>query len=429
MRAPIIASSHTHVGTALPGYHQDWVTHTIHWHGFASLSTLRGVGVASPEFMLLGNQWRLRIYPGGDEIAAEGLMSIDLWNKSNKAIDAEYGFSVNDGNGKQVVYRQSEGPEHFAPMDDDGDDYDEDDYWGFSDFALRSDLMSSLVNGTLVIQVCMKMAEPTKSVPPPFIPENPLTKMIQGLFLNDKYSDIVFEVGGDQRKDNAKKVAKTAPVSFPAHRLIVENCSSIFAELCELHDDCTTIQINDVTPDIFRVLLSYMYGGKVSEDDMVLHARAIIDAADKYGAVNLKLEAEASLVEGTTFTIENVMELLLYADSKNLALLKEAAMDYMMENRDEVLEKLSFTDVPGTFMRDLLAATARGEVRNNETNVHVDNNYNALRISELRKMAHEKGLSVDGSREMLIAALKTVQDPELEVDSDSEESDEDPVEE
>jgi len=273
------------------------------------------------------------------------------------------------------------------------------------------------------------MAEPTKSVPPPFIPENPLTKMIQGLFLNDKYSDIVFEVGGDQRKDNAKKVAKTAPVSFPAHRLIVENCSSIFAELCELHDDCTTIQINDVTPDIFRVLLSYMYGGKVSEDDMVLHARAIIDAADKYGAVNLKLEAEASLVEGTTFTIENVMELLLYADSKNLALLKEAAMDYMMENRDEVLEKLSFTDVPGTFMRDLLAATARGEVRNNETNVHVDNNYNALRISELRKMAHEKGLSVDGSREMLIAALKTVQDPELEVDSDSEESDEDPVEE
>ena len=43
--------------------------------------------------------------------------------------------------------------------------------------------------------------------------------------------DIVFEVGGDQRKDNV--VATTTPVTFPAaHRCIVENCSSIFADLC-----------------------------------------------------------------------------------------------------------------------------------------------------------------------------------------------------
>jgi hypothetical protein len=44
--------------------------------------------------------------------------------------------------------------------------------------------------------------------------------------------------------------------------------------------------------------------------------------------------------------------------------------------------------------------------------------------------AHEKGLNVDGSREMLIAALKTVQDLESEVGSDegSEESDEEPEE-
>ena len=58
------------------------------------------------------------------------------------------------------------------------------------------------------------------------------------------------------------------------------------------------------------------------------------------------------------------MELLLYAESK-----KEAAMDFMTENRDEVLEKMSYTDVPGTLVRDVLAATARGEVRNSGTDV------------------------------------------------------------
>ena len=57
-------------------------------------------------------------------------------------------------------------------------------------------------------------------------------------------------------------------------------------------------------------------------------------------------------------------------------------------------------------------------------NVHVDNQYNALRISELRKMAHDKDLNVDGSREMLIAALKAAQEhdsSEVDSEEDSEE--------
>ena len=86
--------------------------------------------------------------------------------------------------------------------------------------------------------------------------------------MNDKSANIVFEVGGNKGKDNATKVAKTAPVLFKAHRVIVENCSSIFADLCESQDDSaitSIIQINDVTPDIFHLLLRYIYGGKLSE--------------------------------------------------------------------------------------------------------------------------------------------------------------------
>ena len=84
-------------------------------------------------------------------------------------------------------------------------------------------------------------------------------------------------------------------------------------------------------------------------------------------------------------------------------------MDYIVENKAEVITKLSFADtVPGTLMRDLLVATARGEMRSGGADVNADSQYDSLRISELRKKAHEKGLNVDGSREMLIAALKAV---------------------
>ncbi len=63
------------------------------------------------------------------------------------------------------------------------------------------------------------------------------------------------------------------------------------------------------------------------------HANELIDAADKYGVVNLKLEAEVRFVEATTFTMDNVMDNLLYAESKNCALLKESVMDFIAENK------------------------------------------------------------------------------------------------
>jgi uncharacterized metal-binding protein len=45
--------------------------------------------------------------------------------------------------------------------------------WGYRNFARHSGLLSSLIDGTLVIEVLMKLILLTDSVPPPFIPENP----------------------------------------------------------------------------------------------------------------------------------------------------------------------------------------------------------------------------------------------------------------
>ena len=138
---------------------------------------------------------------------------------------------------------------------------------------------------------------------------------------------------------------------------------------------------------------------------MKSHAKEIIDAADRYGVATLKLAAEACLVEDTTFSLENVKELLLYAESKNCALLKEVAMDFLVNKKDEVIGKISFHDVPSTLMNDLFVAFAR-ELNRPGAAAIVENEFNVMRISELRRIAHVRGLDVDGSREMLIAALK-----------------------
>jgi hypothetical protein len=67
------------------------------------------------------------------------------------------------------------------------------------------------------------------------------------------------------------------------------------------------------------------------------------------------------------------MEQFLYAESKNCALLKEAAMDFIVDNKSKVIKILSFADtVPGTLMKDLLVATTREEVRSSGADDNVE---------------------------------------------------------
>ena len=360
MNAPITASSHTHVGTPPTGYHEEWAKHTVHWNGFGSLPSERTALriVHSPEFLLLGNEWRLAIYPGGDDDADEGMVTLYLFNESDKAIEIDYGFSINDGFGKQVIFKRYR--DHFDSVGV------VDSVRGFTNFAERSTLLSSLVNGTLVIEVSMKMATPTKVVPPHFIPENPFVKNIQRMITDENFGDISFAVGAQQESNNAEKVAKTTPIIFHAHRDILSECSTgVLADICRSNvvaSKLTPIEITDVSPEVFRHLLHSAYGVKVSDDDMKSQTKEIIDAANRYGVVNLKLEAEAFLVRDTDFSLENVMEHLQYSDSMNCALLKEAAMDFIIENSAEIMDKISINDLlTPTLMRDVLAAVSRRE--------------------------------------------------------------------
>ncbi|KAL7525798.1 hypothetical protein ACHAWF_001523 [Thalassiosira exigua] len=102
-------------------------------------------------------------------------------------------------------------------------------------------------------------------------------------------------------------------------------------------------------------------------------------------------------------TIDNVIGNLLYADAKNCALLKEAVMDFLVENGKEAIEKLSFGNVPNYLMKDLLTAVHIGNSHNNAGTDSSD--FSSMKVCTLRKILHEKGLPIDGSREAMIALL------------------------
>ena len=299
---------------------------------------------------------------------------------SDKSIKLEHGYSVKDAAGKEVVY--------WKPHTDEfGACWGGRNRWRIPDFAKRSKIMKSLVNGTLIIEVRMRLVDTNKSSSP-FIPQNPINKNVLELLDDEESADVIFEVGGQQDTGDNKR-AKASTTTFHAHRVILNKCAPTLYEMCvssDGGDDVTSVPINDIKPDIFRHMLHYIYGGKISEDDLKQNSKNIIDACDKYGVVHLKLEAEACYVNSTTITVDNMMDNLLYADSKNCALLKEAVIDFVMEKSKDIIGKVSFDNVPSSIITDILTAVARGK---NEATTTDDGNeedtLSTMRVSELRE--------------------------------------------
>ena len=390
------------VGTPPDGISEGWTTTVVRFHGFADLTTTRDVYVESPEFSCFGHQWRLELYPGGEEDSPEGWVAVSIGNASLTSIEIQYGFSVRDADGKEVVHHEPVTKE----FDAEGSMCNA---WNIVNFAKRSTIMDKLVQGSLVIEVIMKPSSADNSIPQ-FIPTNPINKNVLQKFNDEESADVVFEVDNEssQSEEHINKKSKTT-TPFYAHRFILRDISTMMAELCksdESGEGITTVSITDVKPDTFKHMIYYTYGGKVSNEDLESNAKDIINACDKYGVVHLKLEAEAAYVKTTEITMDNMMDNLLYADSKNLALLKEAVMDYIVENKTSIIGKVSFNDFPSHLVTDLLIAVARGEEQTGDAREDEDAKYVKMRVGTLRKMLDEKGLDVDGSREAMIALLK-----------------------
>jgi len=351
-------------------------TVAVRFDGFEALPATKGRNFVHSEFTRFGHRWSLHVYPGGSMISDDGQVAVFLRHLSTSGnIEVQTRFIVELGT--QITACKA----HKLC----------DHCWGAIKFAERAKLIGALEEGSLVIEVLMKQTEP--SAPPvPFTPENPFCKIMLKKCMDDTCSDAVFEVG-DER------------VVIHAHRFILEDGAPALFDLCTSGADSATIPITNVQPDVFRHLLRYVYGGIIPIDYLKENAKDIIDAADIYEVVNLKLEAEAVFVVSTIITIDNVIELLLYSHGKNCALLKEAVVDFIVENGADILRQVSLEDVPGALFADLLTAATRGKQDTDESD-ESDDELSTMRVSDLRKKLHEKGLDIDGSRKAMIALLK-----------------------
>ena len=167
----------------------------LQFDGFADLPTQDDEDgdecAESEKFTCLGIEWLLRIYPW-DTRTDEMMVSASLRNLSERNIHIDYSFSVKGHAGGEVYTSLFKGKKYC------------DNSWG-DDIGMRSKIVQTLVDGALVIEVCMKLADKTQKTHTPFIPENPSCKIIQGMFMDERSSDVLFELGGQQFNSKERK--------------------------------------------------------------------------------------------------------------------------------------------------------------------------------------------------------------------------------
>jgi hypothetical protein len=213
----------------------------IHFHDFAKLPSRKGDIVKSAVFRCAGYDWTLWLYPGGESNAKEGCISVFLRNETKHKTIIDFDSIIIKTNGEEYI-KKSGSHSEYGPYSG----------LGWSDFAVKSNLLNTnngiLSHGTLTFVVNIR---PEKS---------------QYCYPSQQPSSIgedIFRLFGDEESvDVSFKVKRRV---FYAHKSILKVRVAELAELSEQFDKNTRMPIKDVEPEVFEIMLKYIYGRTLSQ--------------------------------------------------------------------------------------------------------------------------------------------------------------------
>jgi len=385
-----------HVG-GREGVASEWKTIRAVFHNFAFLPSKRGVHTESKVLKCHGLEWQIELYPGGHPNSSEDDVFVLIYLSCQSCTDTNK-IKANFRTRIPSAGKAKEGGfDIYSTNDIPSESLD----WGMGDLVKREDVLdiskNYLVDGNLTVEVDIQVM---LDKPLAWTPTNTVCSDMLAFFdaADADSTDISFEICSEE--ENA--------LLYAHGPILAARCPSL-ASLAEECGPDASIPIVDVQADVFRMILCYVYGGKVPAKDIIKEqAKDIIRAADKYGCTGLKLAAEAEMA-AAGITSENAAELILFADATNCAMLKEVAMEFFAENAQAVMASKGFNQVAESpaIMREMMAIGFGGrKKRPASSNADSERDYKRMRVSTLRQKLDDRSLDVDGSREMLVSRLE-----------------------
>jgi len=387
-----------------------------------------------------GLDWYLRLHPGGATSAKDDMVSLYLRCKSaadqsNISVYAEFSLALVRNDGQWDSHMSCP----CVPFNRKRK--------GWPNFISRSRILDrgcQLLNndcygGTLTVLVKVQLFQDARTLEC-YIPRNDMNCKLLRLLEeanstdqdnrqnnNNNSNHNNYNPNHNKYGDDSSNTKNTADVQFNvegttlyAHSLILKMSALTLASLCEDTDRDTTIPITGVSPHIFLCLLRYAYGDNIPEELWTMNtsrtsvggvsctssAMELLDAANRFGVVGVKLLAESKVVQ-SDIAVDTASDLLLYADSNDCALLKEKVVDFFLLHAEQIRKTPEFQKVKesNTILDELMEALLSKRVYRMFPLGENDVDYSSMGVNLLRKKLGERGLDVDGSREMLIHRL------------------------
>ncbi|KAL3784573.1 hypothetical protein ACHAW5_009165 [Stephanodiscus triporus] len=435
------------VGT--PRHPTGWSQTLVRYHDFVRLPHRRGLDhTDSPPFRVHGLEWYLRVHPGG-AASASGDDNVSLYlrcktaSDQNVPVQAEFSLALRRRDGR-VDSAMSCPCNAFRRKRK-----------GWPNFVARSRLVdptSRLLDddGTLTVVVGVQLYREREV---DFVPRNAVVGLSR-LFVEANSSGDCKHGRDYEERGEISPTKDSDDVAFSvggeivrAHRLILKLSAPTLAQLCEDFDGDTPVPIMGVRSSIFREVLRFAYGDDVPDgvlrfaygDDvpdgvwttatsatssgdgssgandqdgtsLISPAIELLDAANQFGVVGLKILAETKIIEAG-ISISNFSDLILYADAKNCALLKERSIEFYVLNAKEVRRHPSYLRVKesASILDELMDALLSRPIRRSSSSGDDDVDYETMGVNLLRRKLDILGLDVDGSKEMLIQRLRKVE--------------------
>ena len=315
---------------------------------------------------LNGHKWKLFVKPGGDTRNTEpGWISLFLHNENTDKLNVKFTIAVNNVNGATAKEEQFE--YYFVKKIG----------YGGREIMKRSDILdtsnSILQNGTLCIEVTIQVKDDKEHL---YQPESEHSIRMLTLLKSKKNTDTSFQVGSKE---------------FRVHSVIIDTHVPLLGNQCK-------DVIKNITPEVFQLLLEHIYSGNQPTDEMILeHGKALIDAANKYELIELKMIVESVLVRERIITKKNVADYILFADAQSCPLLKEYALSFFLMHYKELLKSEHSKRLrdSGELMTEIMMLMDPNE-----------NKAVSMSVNELRKELAKRKLDADGSKDALVARLE-----------------------
>ena len=371
-----------------------------------------------------GNSWRLHLYPGGCRDAVEdGMVALILINVGEVDVTCKFTLVLRNNLG-YAVRNDTDNAFHLFPSNGR-------EGWGFgygdTKFIARERILDNkndvLIGGTsLHIDVSIDIKPEKREL---YYPSMPLARNLLALLESEQDADVSFRVDGEILKAHLPILRANAPFianlfrdeqgrtgpdvsAGIVHDRLVSRRHSHTHD-CEVSSKETSQQcslvINDVSANVFHLLLRYVYAGAEPEDQSMINlAKELIESSHRFEVFGLKMLVENALIEGCIINLKNVIDYLLLAEENDCALLKEYSLNYLVLHVEDVLtskHSRKLQGVPDLMSEVLVAVAKRGDAKKTQLSP-----IRLMSVSELRKELARQELDVNGSREVLISRME-----------------------